>query len=177
VLTGDLSEEDAGGLDRLTALGDARRLAANAAPRPEDQAHTTARLVADTLDTINRDSVDANRIVFRLTAPVDIPGLASWRAAEWVRQSARTVVVSVPLGSVAALDGAARLALRDKLSQWGATVEEMADAFLLNGARVIAEFIRPDRTCVLATRDPGAFIGDAGCRRPDRPIRAIWCKP
>jgi DEAD/DEAH box helicase domain-containing protein len=166
VLTGDLSEDDADGLDRLAALEGARRLAANAAPRPEDRAHPTAHLVADALDIINRDSADATRIVFRLAAPLDPAGLTSWRAAEWVRRSPRVVVLSVPPGSVATLDGAARLALRDKLSQWGATIEETVDADLPNAARVIAEVIRPGTTCVLATRDPNAFIGDAGWARP-----------
>ena len=166
MLTSDLSEDDADRLDRLAALEGARRLAANAAPRPEDRAHRTAHLVADALDVINRDSVDANRIVFRLAAPLDPTGLALWRAAEWVRQSTRAVVLSVPPGTVTALDGAARLALRDKLSQWGATIEETAEADLPNGARVIAEVIRPERTSVLATRDPAAFIGDAGWARP-----------
>jgi hypothetical protein len=132
VLTGDLSEDDADGLDRLAALEGARRLAANAAPRPEDQAHPAAQLVGDALDIINRDSADANRVVLRLAAPLDPAGLGSWRAAEWVRQSARAVVVSVPTGSVAALDGASRLALRDRLSQWGATIEEAPDAVLPN---------------------------------------------
>ena len=166
VLTGDLNGDDADGLDRLAALEGARQLAASAAPRPEDHAHPTAQLVADALDIINRDSVDANRIVLRLAAPLDPAVLGSWRAAEWVRQSVRAVVVSVPTGSVAALDGAARLALRDRLLQWGATIEEASDAALPNGARVIAEVIRPERTCVLATRDPGAFIGDADWARP-----------
>jgi DEAD/DEAH box helicase domain-containing protein len=166
VLTGDLSEDDANGLDRLAALEGARRLAANAAPRPDDRAHPTAHLVADALDIINRDSVNANRIVFRLAAPLDPAGLAAWRAAEWVRQSPRAVVLSLPPGSVSALDGAARLALRDKLSQWGAAIEETADAVLPNGARVITEVIGTGKTCVLATRDSGAFIGDAGWARP-----------
>jgi hypothetical protein len=48
----------------LAALEGARLLAANAAPRPEDRAHPTAHLVADALDSINRDSADATRIVF-----------------------------------------------------------------------------------------------------------------
>jgi hypothetical protein len=70
VLTSDLSEDDADGLDRLAALKGARRLAVNAARRPEDRAHPMAHLVANALDVISRDSVNANRIVLRLAAPV-----------------------------------------------------------------------------------------------------------
>jgi DEAD/DEAH box helicase domain-containing protein len=72
----------------------------------------------------------------------------------------------VPPDTVAGLDGAARLALRDSLSRWGATIEEAAEVVLPNGARVISEVVRPDRTIVLATRDLGAFTGDATWARP-----------
>ena len=40
---------------------------------------------------------------------------------------------------------------RDKLSQWGATIEETADADFPDGARVIAEVISPERTRVPST--------------------------
>jgi DEAD/DEAH box helicase domain-containing protein len=123
-------------------------------------------LVADALDIIQRESVGANRIVLHFAAPIDPAGLAAWRAAVWVRQLASPVVVSVPPDTIAGLDGAARLALRDSLSRWGATIEEATEVVLPNGACVIAEIVRPERTIVLATRDLGAFTADATWARP-----------
>jgi hypothetical protein len=47
----------------MAALTSARRLAANAAPRPEDRAHATAQLVADAFDIIQRETVFAHSYV------------------------------------------------------------------------------------------------------------------
>jgi hypothetical protein len=85
VLTGDLSEDDADGLDRLAALKRTRRLAVNAARRPEDHAHPMAHLVADALDVISGDSVTLTRSCYAwlyLCLPTMHPNVVPMKTTE-----------------------------------------------------------------------------------------------
>ncbi len=170
VLAGDLGEDEAVALRRGPALDIAKVLAATGQPAPEDQAAPGALLVADALDVLAQ-ARDAGRIrlVLRLAAPLDAAALAGWSAAGLARRwsdMGRQVVLSVPVGTVAAMDGAALLSLRDRLSALGSEIEERADVFCENGSRVLAEVVGDGLGFALATRDEDAFDGGPSWGRP-----------
>jgi hypothetical protein len=73
--------DDADRLDRLAALKRTRRLAVNAARRPEDHAHRMAHLVADALDVISRDSVTLTRSCYAWLY-LCLPTMPSERSAD-----------------------------------------------------------------------------------------------
>ena len=165
VLAGDIDEEEAAALDRQGALEVVRNLAANGSPKSIDLAAPGARLTSDVLDTLVRARTSkAKRLVLRLAAPLDVAALEKWRAANLMRRwsdTGRQAIVSVPLGTVAAMDATAMPALRDWLKTWGASLEEAPAALMPNGASVLAEVVGGERTVTLATRDAGVFRPDA----------------
>lgn len=163
VLVGDLNDTEALSLDRQSALQVVRTLADNTAPQAADMAAPNARLIANVFDALDRSVVHgAHTVRLRLEGPFDLGELAQWSAAKSSRRWAglkRDVVVSIGRGELAALDGASRLALRDRLHEWGARLEEGDGAELANGARVLAEAETGTEVLIIATRDAVAAIG------------------
>ncbi len=170
VLAGDLGEDEAAMLKRHDALAVARALAAVGQPASVDRAAPDAQLVADALDILGQARTPARRrLVLRLSAPLDPASLARWSAAGLARRwsdTGRQVVVSLPTGTVATMDGAALSSLRDRLNGLGAQLEERDDSVLLNGARVLAEVVGEGPTLALTTRDSDAFAGGPAWGRP-----------
>lgn len=161
VLVRDLDESQALILDRQGALEVIRGLVAAAAPQPEDMAASDARLVADLFDSLERAlKAGAAELRLRVEGGLDLGELATWSAAAPLRRWSglgRKLILSVETGEIARMDAASRLALRDRLHEWGATLEEGSVPLLVNGARVLAEAIGPRGALVLATRDHGAL--------------------
>ncbi|WIY67961.1 DEAD/DEAH box helicase [Aquidulcibacter paucihalophilus] len=169
VLVGDLNDTEALSLDRQSALQVVRKLADNTAPQPADMAAPNARLIANMFDAIDRSVVNgAHTVRLRLEGPLDLGELTQWSAAKSSRRWAglkRAVVVSIGRDDLASLDGASRLALRDRLHEWGARLEEGDGVELANGARVLAEAESETEVLVIATRDADAAVGGAGWGR------------
>lgn len=169
VLVADLNDADAVTLDRQGALQVVTKLAENTAPQAVDRADRDARLVADVFDALDRAVArGAHTIRLRLEGPLDLGELAQWRAAASSRRWAglkRAVLVSIGRAELGSLDGASRLALRDRLHEWGARLEVADGAELANGAGVLAEAEADNQVLVIATRDTTALVGGAGWGR------------
>lgn len=175
VLSGDLIEDEARNLDRRRALEVVTELAAGGLPDAVDLAVPGARLVADVFDALSRArTADVTRTVLRLAAPIDVAALVTWSAnplfQRW-RDGIGRVVLSVPPGTVASLDGTVVLAFRDWLSSCGLGLEEAAPVVFGNGAHALAEVATSATMTVLATRDVDMFaIGEAWGRVRDLPV-------
>lgn len=169
VLVGDLNDTEALSLDRQSALQVVRKLADDTAPQSADMAAPNARLIANVFDVIERAVVNgAHTVRLRLEGPLDLGELTRWSAARSSRRwmgLKRAVVVSIDRADLASLDGASRLALRDRLHEWGATLEEGDGVELANGARILAEAVTDTEVLIVATRDADASIGGAGWGR------------
>ena len=165
VLVSDLNDAEALSLDRKSALAIVRQLADNTAPQDVDLAEPHARLVANALDALDRAvKSGARRVRLRVEGALDLGELSDWSAAACVRRWSdlkRDVVVSVSRAELGSLDGASRLALRDRLHQWGARLEEGEAVRLGNGALVLAEAESDGEVLVIATRDANAVGGGA----------------
>ena len=165
VLVGDLSDAEAHALDRQGALEVVRLLAEQTAPREADRASAQSRLVGNVFDALDRAVAGgAHTVRLRVEGPLDLGELASWSAAGSSRRWAelkRNIILSISRAEFSLLDGAARLALRDRLHTWGARLEEGDEARLPNGAAVLAEAEGADGVAVIATRDATAFVGGA----------------
>lgn len=164
VLVGDLSYAEALTLDRKRALEVVLQLADNTAPQVADLAAPNARLVPNALDALDRAIMNgAKTIRLRIEGALDLGELRGWSAAAAVRRWGglkRDVVVSIGRTELAALDGASRLALRDRLHEWGARVEEHESVELDNGSVVLAEAVSDGDVLVIATRDAKAVMGN-----------------
>lgn len=163
VLVGDLSDAEALTLDRQSALKVVRQLADNTAPQTADLAVPRARLVANALDALDRAVMSgAHTVRLRIEGALDLGELRGWSAAASSRRwsgSKRNVFVSIGSAELASLDGASRLALRDRLHEWGARLEESKAVRLDNGALVLAEAESERDVLIIATRDANAVLG------------------
>lgn len=169
VLVGDLSDAEALTLDRQGALNVVRRLADHTAPQGLDLARPDARLVANALNTLDRAVMaGAHTVRLRIEGALDLGELSQWSAAASLRRwngLKRDVVVSIGRAEMASLDGASRLALRDRLHAWGARLEETDAVRLDNGALVLAEAESEREILIIATRDATAARGGADWAR------------
>ena len=169
VLVGDLSDAEALTLDRKTALNAVRKLADNSAPQTVDLAAPNARLVANAFDALDRAILSgAHTVRLRIEGALDLGELSGWSAAAASRRWSglkRDIIVSIGPAELASLDGASRLALRDRLHEWGARLEESETVRFDNGAVLLAEAEGESEVLVIATRDADASSGGAGWAR------------
>jgi hypothetical protein len=162
VLTADLSEDEARLLERGPALEIIRALAADASPLEADQVGSTSRLVLDLHGEIERGLPTAGaKLILRVDSPVVTSGLATWSlrgVIERWRRRGGTTSLSVPIGTIAALDAASILSFRDQLSILDLELEEGEEVAFPNRSRLLAEII-PEKgdSLVFASRDTVAF--------------------
>jgi len=158
----DMSEDEARLLERGPALVIIRSLAADASPLEADQVGSTSRLVLDLNDEIERGLPTAGaKLVLRVDPPVLTSGLATWSlrgVIERWRRRGGTTGLSVPIGTVAALDAASIRSFRDQLTILDLELEEGEEVAFPNRSRLLAEII-PERedSLVFASRDAAAF--------------------
>jgi DEAD/DEAH box helicase domain-containing protein len=162
VLTADMSEDEARLLERGPALEIVRSLAADASPIEADRVGSASRLALDLHGEIERGlSTTGAKMILRAESPVLVSGLATWSLRgvidRWRRRGG-TTSLSVPIGTIAALDAASILSVRDQLSILNLELEEGDEVSFPNGSRLLAEII-PDKgdTLAFVSRDRAAF--------------------
>ncbi|HEY5071764.1 MAG TPA: DEAD/DEAH box helicase [Caulobacteraceae bacterium] len=172
VLVGDLSEDQAQGIDRGPALQLIRQtLRADAAPEDIDRAATGARFSRDVLAELDRAlAAGGKRMTLRLAGAIDPGALEHWSAVSLVerwRSRGRVIVLAIDMGGMTALDGAQKLGLRDLANRWGVAIEAGEAATFANGSAFLAEITNEDgNATVFATRDAVALDGGEGWGRP-----------
>ncbi|MBR0878556.1 DEAD/DEAH box helicase [Bradyrhizobium liaoningense] len=171
VLTADMSEDEARLLERGPALAIVRSLAADASPLEEDQVGSNSRLVLDVLGEIERSSrTPGTKLIVRVASPVISSGLAAWNLRGVIgrlRRRGCVTSLSVPAGTVANLDSASILSIRDQLTMLDLELEESDEVVFPNDARLLAEVIpESGDSLAFASRDTAAFLLGAQWGRP-----------
>ena len=160
VLTRDLSAEDAQVLDRRGALAACDELMADAAPEDVDCAIPGARLCRSVADALDQAARNRGALMLRVEGAVTSEGLAAWPLRKSVRrwtEGGVDVTIILEPGTVAALDAAAALGLRDWLTDMGAKLSEGPPEVHANESRTLAAAPMPTgRRLVLSTRDGSA---------------------
>ena len=172
VLVGDLSEDQARTLDRLSALSLIQdRLLSDAAPDEVDRPAPEARFSRDILAELNQAMEGGGRrLTLRLAGDLDPSALELWTVAPLVTSwcsRGRQIVLAVDIGATNRLDGAQKLRLRDLVNRWGVAMETGQPGALANSSLLLAEVIDANGAAmVFASRDAASIRLGEGWARP-----------